>query len=60
MQACTRYFFFAPAVGRPACYSVLGDWLAGQSQVLIALWDGGPGNGPGGNKPSSDSKKKDY
>ncbi len=38
----------APAVGRPACYSVLGDWLAGQSQVLIALWDGGPGNGPGG------------
>jgi hypothetical protein len=36
------------AVGRPDCYRVLGDWLARQAQVLIAMWDGGPGNGPGG------------
>lgn len=33
---------------RPDCYRVLGDWLARQAQVLIALWDGGPGNGIGG------------
>ena len=36
------------SVSRPECYSALGEWLARRSQVLIALWDGGPGNGPGG------------
>ena len=36
------------AVERPDCYRALGDWLARQAQVLIAMWDGGPGNGPGG------------
>ena len=35
-------------VGRPACYDALGEWLARHSQVLIALWDGGPGKGSGG------------
>ncbi len=34
--------------GRPQCYRMLGKWLAHQSQVLIALWDGAPENGPGG------------
>lgn len=33
---------------RPQCYRVLGDWLASHAQVLIALWDGGAVNGPGG------------
>lgn len=35
-------------VGRPECYRVLGDWLASHAHVLLALWDGRPGNGPGG------------
>ena len=38
----------APDIVRPGCYSALGDWMARQSHVLIALWDGGLGNGPGG------------
>lgn len=36
------------AVRRPECYRSLGDWLSRQAQVLIALWDGGTGSGPGG------------
>ena len=35
-------------LGRPDCYRKLGEWLARQAQILIALWDGKPGGGPGG------------
>ena len=36
------------SVSRPDCYRVLGDWLAREAHLLLALWDGSPGNGPGG------------